>query len=101
METGFSAHLEPETGFSALVETNRRFSALVETETRFCFLVDAETCFSVHLLLHFRFLEYSARLLMKRAEVVGGLPAAAGAMSYQRPRVQLPRWAGCAAAELH
>ena len=44
---------------------------------------------------------YGARLLMERAEVVGGLPAAVGAMSYQRPRAQLPRWAGCAVAELH
>ena len=64
VETGFSALVETdrrfsalvETGFSALVEADRRFSALVETETRFCFLMEADTCFSVDLLLHFRFL---------------------------------------------
>ena len=55
-ETHFSALVETETGFSALVETEIRFSALVETETRFCFLAETETCFSVCLLLHFRFL---------------------------------------------
>ena len=44
---------------------------------------------------------YGSRLLMERAEVVGGLIAAAGAMLNQRPRVRLPQWAGCAAAEMH
>ena len=42
-----------------------------------------------------------SRLLTERAEVVGGLTAAAGAMPYRRPRVRLPRWAGCAAVEMH
>ena len=111
METCFSAHVEPETGFGALMATDRRvsalaeteFSALVETETCFCFLVEAETCFSVHLLLHFRFLE--VRLMLTSADGArggsGGLPAAAGAMLYQRPHVLLPRWAGCVAAAMH
>jgi hypothetical protein len=46
-------------------------------------------------------LGYGSRLLTERAEVVGGLTAAAGAKPYRRPRVRLPRWAGCAAAEMH
>jgi hypothetical protein len=41
-------------GQLALVETG--FSALVEAETQFCFLMEADTCFSVDLLIHFRFL---------------------------------------------
>ena len=34
---------------------------------------------------------YGSRLLTARAEVVGGLTAAADAMPYRRPRVRLPR----------
>ena len=44
---------------------------------------------------------HGSRLLTERAEVVGGLTAAAGAMSNQRPHVRLPRWAGCAILEMH
>ena len=112
METGFSAHVEPETGFSALVETDRRFSALVETgfsalvetDRWFSALVETETRFCVSQSISssiFVSSGYGSRLLTERAEVVGGLTAAAGAMPYQRPCVRLPRWAGCAAAEMH
>ena len=97
----FSALVETETGFSALVETEIQFSALVETKTRFCFLMETETCFSVRLLLHFHFPGVRLTSADRARGGGGGWAAVAGEMPYQRPRVRLPRWAGCAAVEMH